>query len=119
MNFGHTIGHAIEAWSGYERRHGECVSLGMVAACGLSTRLGLLGEDSAATIVDTLREFGLPVSVEVKLPTEIILNYIARDKKAAGDRVRLVLLDGIGRTVLRDDVGEELIAQVIDSLSAP
>ena len=115
LNFGHTIGHALEAWSGFERRHGECVALGMVAACRLSVDLGLLDEPAERMLLETIEAFGLPVSLGSAVPIEEIRSYVQHDKKIAGDRVRFVLLDGLGRTVLRDDVPE---AAVLEALAA-
>jgi 3-dehydroquinate synthase len=118
LNFGHTIGHALEQWGGYARRHGECVALGMVAACRLSVQMGLLDEDSRAQVVETIEAYGLPTSLESAVPADDILGYIERDKKSARNRVRFVLLDGLGRTVLRDDVPESVVREVIEGLAA-
>jgi 3-dehydroquinate synthase len=119
LNFGHTVGHAVERWCNYQRRHGECVALGMVAACQLSVRMGLLDEASRAAVLDTIHAYGLPTSLEADLPAEELLGYIAGDKKAAGGRVRYVLLHGIGRTVLRDDVPDDLVVEAIGVLGKP
>ncbi|HUU82381.1 MAG TPA: 3-dehydroquinate synthase [Phycisphaerae bacterium] len=116
LNFGHTVGHAIERWSNYELRHGECVALGMVAACRLSVRMGLLDEASEAAVVETIEAYGLPTSLEAPVAADELLRYIARDKKTARDRVRFVLLEGLGRTTLRDDVPEELVVEVLHTL---
>lgn len=114
LNFGHTIGHAIEAWSGYERRHGECVALGMVAACRLSVALGLLEAAAERRVVDTIAAFGLPTTLDRPPPAATILEFIGRDKKASQARPRYVLLEAIGRTVIRDNVPE---AAVLDALA--
>ena len=117
LNFGHTIGHALEAWSGYRRRHGECVALGMVAACRLSVRMGLLDGAVERSVVGTLAALGLPTSLEASPPSQTILDYIAADKKAARQRVRYVLLADLGRTVLRDDVPEDAVIEALDALA--
>lgn len=119
LNFGHTVGHAIERWCGYQRRHGECVAVGMVAACYLSVRMGLLDEASQREVVETIRVYGLPTSLQTAVPTEELLGYITRDKKIARDRVRYVLLEGIGRTVLRDDVPNDMVVEALQSLGGP
>jgi 3-dehydroquinate synthase len=115
LNFGHTIGHALEVRFGYERRHGECVALGMVAACRLSVSLGLLDEPSERAVRGTLEAFGLPVSLGSAVAVEEIRGYLEHDKKIAGNRQRFVLLDGLGRTAVRDDVPE---AAVLDAVAA-
>ena len=115
LNFGHTIGHALEAWWAYDRRHGECVALGMVAACRMSVRMGLLDTADERRVVETIGAFGLPVSLDAPPPADRILEYITHDKKAAGDRVHFVLLDGIGQAVLRPDVPDSV---VVDALTA-
>lgn len=118
LNFGHTIGHALEAWSAFELRHGEAVALGMVAACRLSVELGLLDAAGEGEVVETLEKLGLPVSVQTPPPARDILEFISRDKKVAGDRVRFVLLDGLGRTVLRDDVPQSAIRAALAALAS-
>ncbi len=117
LNFGHTVGHAIEAGSDYERRHGECVALGMVVACRLSVRMGLLDADDEQTVVAALAELGLPTALGSAGDTRRLMDYVARDKKATGRRVRYVLLEGLGRPVMRDDVPDEAVVEVLHSLA--
>jgi len=118
LNFGHTVGHALEAWFQYQYRHGECVALGMVVAARLSVRLGLLARADADLLTATLEAFGLPTRLDTLPPPERLVAYIARDKKASGGRVPFVLLDGLGRTTLRSDVPEVLLLQTVRTLSA-
>ncbi len=119
LNFGHTIGHAIEAWAEFDLRHGECVSLGMVAACQLSVDMGLLGQADAEQIRRILVYFGLPVQLPNPPMIQPLLEFIALDKKAANKKVRFVLLDGIGQTVMRDDVAPEQIILAIQTILGP
>ena len=118
LNFGHTVGHAIESAQGYALRHGECVALGMVAAARISVALGLLDKAGEALIVDTLQAFGLPVKLSPGPSVKQLSAYLACDKKAATGRARYVLLEGLGQAVLHDDVPEEIVDEVLRTLIA-
>lgn len=118
LNFGHTIGHAIEACAKFSLRHGECVGLGMIAACRLSQRLGLLDVVVVERVTSLLSRIGLPTRLEQAIPTERIMEAIASDKKRRGGKVRFVLLEGIGRPVIRDDVAESLVREAYESLQS-
>src|SRR6185295_16912916 len=104
LNFGHTFGHAIEAGVGYgEWLHGEAVATGMVMAAELSVRAGTLRREDADRVKALVTGAGLPVSGP-NLPVERYLELMQVDKKAAGGRVRYILLDGLGRAALRGDL---------------
>ncbi len=105
LNLGHTLGHAYERLAGYgQRTHGEAVALGMVWAARLSERLGEAPAGLEDRVVRVLGSLGLPVEIDdSSLPGVGDLIDAARtDKKADGDRVRFVLLQAPGRTVIRD-----------------
>lgn len=116
LNFGHTLGHAIEASCAYALRHGECVSLGMVGAARISCSMGSLGQRDFERIEALLRSFGLPVRYSRLAGEETLRGYLENDKKTAAARTRWVLLAGIGRTIIRDDVSEDLVRESIDFL---
>ena len=116
LNFGHTIGHAIEVSCGYALRHGECVALGMVAAAWISNALGLLSDADCARVQGLVRSFDLPVRRDGLASYETLAPYIAGDKKVAASRVRWVLLSGVGSAVIRNDVHEETVRRAVDSL---
>lgn len=116
LNFGHTIGHAVEACSGFSLRHGECVSLGMVAAARLSHALGLLDDPTVTRLERALSRFGLPIRLMDAIETDRVIETIRNDKKARGGAQRFVLLEGIGRPVIRDDVGESQVREAFESL---
>ena len=116
LNFGHTIGHAIESCCAYRLRHGECVALGIVAACRLSRRLGLLDDAVVSRVEALLARLGLPTRLTEPPAAEAVLDTIARDKKAKGGRVRFVLLAGVGVPVVRDDVTDAQIRDAYASL---
>ena len=116
LNFGHTIGHAIESCSGFSLRHGECVALGMVAACRLSCTLGLLDSVTVDRVGALLGRFGLPTRLDEPLAADDIVAAIRRDKKTAGGTPRFVLLAGVGDPVIRGDVAERQVRVAFESL---
>lgn len=116
LNLGHTIGHAIEECCGFTLRHGECVSLGLVAACRLSHRLGLLDSASVERVERLLVRFRLPTRLEDPIDPDRILAAMRNDKKARGGVPQFVLLEGIGRPVLRGDIPETAIRETVQSL---
>ena len=115
LNFGHTFGHAIETGVGYGKwLHGEAVATGMVMAAELSVRTGTLGREDADRVTALIARAGLPVRGP-ELPIERYLELMQVDKKAADGKVRFVLLDGLGRAVLRGDLEPRLVR---DSIAA-
>ncbi len=101
LNFGHTFGHAIEAGLGFgEWLHGEAVACGMVLAAELSARLGLADAALVTRLRRLLQRAGLPV-VAPRWPLERWSTLMRVDKKAEAGAVRFVLIDGIGRAVVR------------------
>ena len=113
LNFGHTFGHAIEAGVGYgEWLHGEAVAAGMAMAAELSTRVAKLPRADRDRIAALIGRAGLPVRAP-KLAAERYLDLMRVDKKAAGGRMRFVLLDSIGSAVVRGDVAEQLIREIL------
>jgi len=111
LNFGHTVGHALEAVTVYRRfRHGEAVGWGMLAAAEISVRLGLLDETGLESLRGAVRLAGrLPRAAD--LDAETILRALRSDKKSVGGHVQWVLLEGLGRARIVD--GREVPARVI------
>ena len=120
LNFGHTIGHALEAVAGYGRYlHGEAVSIGMVAAAEISRRRGLVDAALVERLVDALRRNELPVRYDRTVATpERLLEAAASDKKSAGARLRWVLSAGLGSTTVAHDVPDDLVLDVLRDLAA-
>ncbi len=113
LNFGHTFGHAIETGVGYGKwLHGEAVAAGMVMAAELSVRVGTLRREDAARVKALIERAGLPVRGP-GLPVEKYLELMQVDKKAAGGRVRFILLEGLGRAALRGDLDPRLVRESI------
>jgi 3-dehydroquinate synthase len=114
LNFGHTLGHALEAAHGYGGyTHGEAVAIGMACACDLSRRLGLLDAESAGRIERLLTSFGLPVKMRPVAFRAIAEPYL-RDKKFKG-KSRFVLLSKIGSPRVVEDVPLSLVREVVAS----
>jgi 3-dehydroquinate synthase len=117
LNFGHTVGHAIEHAGNYQEfLHGEAISLGIVAACAVSTKKAGLPKDQRAAIVDLLREFELPVRLPANFPREKIFNALAFDKKFEDGNVRFVVTPRIGMANLSSNVTLEDIREAINEL---
>jgi 3-dehydroquinate synthase len=104
LNFGHTIGHAVEKVTGIS--HGRAVSIGMAAAAGLSESRGLLSHDDKEQIIALIKNMGLPVILTAD--KERILDAMKRDKKREGDSIYFVLLYGIGKAVIENISIKEL-----------
>ena len=117
LNFGHTIGHAIERAGQYrDFLHGEAVSLGMVAACEISVQKAGLPEPDREKIIGTLRSFELPTTLPPDFSKEKILGAIRFDKKFTQGAVRFVLVSAIGTAHLATDVTIEHIAAAVEKL---
>ncbi len=117
LNYGHTIGHAIEAATGYESYlHGEAVSVGMMGAANIALHRGLLDAGAVERQADMLRSFGLPLRFE-GVSVDAIEEAMRSDKKVSAGSIRWVLLDGIGNAVTRNDVPPELVRQTIERLA--
>jgi len=116
LNLGHTFGHAIEKISKHSYSHGQAVALGTTAACFLACKLKLLSESDFNRIVNVIGKVGLPTG-GMKLETSTVVEAMAFDKKVKAVRLRLVLPDGIGRAVVRDNVPTELVMEAMQSLT--
>ncbi|KND03822.1 3-phosphoshikimate 1-carboxyvinyltransferase [Spizellomyces punctatus DAOM BR117] len=129
LNFGHSIGHAIEAILSPEMLHGECVSIGMVREAEIARHLGYLNEVAVGRLTRCLQSYGLPVSLDDRIvlqraphkhcPVDQLLDIMRVDKKNQGDKKRIVMLAGIGRTyeprasVVPDDVIRKILSPAV------
>ncbi|MBI2865911.1 MAG: 3-dehydroquinate synthase [Chloroflexi bacterium] len=116
LNFGHTIGHGLEAASAYGLLHGEAVAVGMVGATRISSYLGLLDREAVERVQRLLAAYGLPASCP-GVEADAVLQAMHLDKKVRGKSIRWVLLQGLGKPVVRDDVPRELVAEVVSLLA--
>lgn len=112
LNFGHTIGHAIEKYKNFEMLHGECVALGAVAAAFISWKHNWLSMEEYYEIRDMFVPFNLPISIDDIEPEEI-LALTKSDKKMAAGQIRFVLLKKVGKAVIDTTVSDEDILNAI------
>ena len=117
LNYGHTLGHAIEIHSKYSLRHGEAVSIGLVFAAHLAGVKGLLDSVSIAAHEQILSEIGLPT----KYPSDSwqhLYPLLALDKKSRGHQLRFVALSGIGKTLRIEDANESELRAAYERISS-
>lgn len=115
LNFGHTIGHAIEKAKNFTMTHGECVALGAVAAAFISWKHQWLSMEEYYEIRDMFVPFNLPISIEDINPQEI-LSLTKSDKKMEGDAIKFVLLKKVGKAVIDKTVTDEDILNAINEI---
>jgi 3-dehydroquinate synthase len=116
LNFGHTLGHAVEAEADYAIPHGGAVSIGMAGALILSEKLGHLPVSDRERIMGFLQKAGLPVRIPGGLSTEGVISRMQRDKKKEGKVVHFVLLRRPGMPFVNGGVPESLIRETIEGL---
>jgi len=124
LNFGHTIGHAVEAAAGFGIvAHGQAVAIGMVAACHIAVARGLIEPSDAERVRELLSELSLPVRFAdlPDLPDSArdpakLAEIMAHDKKACAGVVRFVLPTNLGNVAVFDDVTPDLVAEAIGAL---
>jgi 3-dehydroquinate synthase len=117
LNFGHTIGHAIERAGDYQMfLHGEAISLGIVAASAVSVKRAGLPQDQRGAIVDLLRTFDLPTQLRPNFPRKKIFDALKFDKKFEGGEIRFVLTPKIGSAYLSRDVTMEDVGEAVERL---
>ncbi|MFB0527773.1 MAG: 3-dehydroquinate synthase [bacterium] len=117
LNFGHTLGHALEALTDYKKyKHGEAVAIGMVGACKIAERMGMLKKEARDRIEHLIGKAGLPGRIGMKLSVDDIIKVLSLDKKVRAGKVRFVLPETIGRVVVRNDVPEDIVRNVFTGL---
>jgi 3-dehydroquinate synthase len=118
LNYGHTLGHAIERAEDYRIRHGAAVAIGMVYAAAVARLAGRLDAATARRHRAVLAAAGLPVGYRAEAWPEL-RERMAVDKKTRGSRLRLVVLDGLARPGILDDPPEDLLARAYLEVSEP
>lgn len=117
LNYGHTIGHAVESLTGYRVvNHGEGVAIGMVAAGQIAVELGLWESASAERQQVLLEKTGLPTKLPIGLETEAILEALQTDKKVQSGKVRFVLPTKIGAAIVTDQANDQVIRKVLSRI---
>lgn len=115
LNFGHTIGHAIEKQMNFSLMHGECVALGCVAAAFISWKRGLLSMEEYYEVRDMFVPFGLPISIQ-GIDSRDILALTKSDKKMEQGKIKFILLKKIGKAIIDSTVTEEEILAGIEEI---
>jgi 3-dehydroquinate synthase len=113
LNFGHTIGHAVETASDFTLIHGHAVAIGMVAALRLSVSSGLCKRKEAGRVATLIHAFGLPTEIPADMDRERIKSYIKTDKKSIAGSVFYVLPTTIGKVIISNEITEEQIDEVL------
>lgn len=113
LNFGHTIGHAVEAASDFQLIHGKAVAIGMCAVADLAVRTGFLKERDAQAIKKLIEQYELPVDIPSELDRELIKRYLLNDKKTIAGRVFYVLPEKIGKVMVTDQVRQDHLDAVL------
>lgn len=118
LNYGHTIGHAIETVTGYTRfLHGEAVAIGMCLEARLSHMLNLLGQDQVLRIKALIDSYGLPSEIPGDIDISDIFSSMRLDKKAVAGELKFVLPEKIGSVTIHKGVAEETIRELLQSKS--
>ena len=112
LNYGHTVGHALESVSDFGISHGQAVAIGMVVAARISSRMGTLPEGEAARIKELITRAGLPVELPILEVTRLI-HAMKHDKKVLQGRIRFVLPRRIGEVIISGEVTISLVEQVL------
>jgi 3-dehydroquinate synthase len=117
LNYGHTIGHALEAVTGYSAiLHGAADAIGMMAAAEIGRRSGITPQAVIERQRTVLERFGLPTRPPAGIAEADIMEAISLDKKVVGGVVRWVLLEDIGRPVVRGDIPLDTVRSVVHDL---
>ncbi len=114
LNYGHTIGHAVEATSDYSLIHGYAVAIGMAAAARLGVMKGILGLADCEEIITVLRSYELPTEVPASLDRERIKQYLLADKKVEEGSVHYIIPTRIGETVFTNEITGQQVDEVLE-----
>lgn len=114
LNFGHTVGHALEAALGYrEWLHGEAIAVGMVAEAEIGRTLGITPPEVVQELRETIEASGLPASLPAGVSVDALLTHMRHDKKRTGDSLSIVLLEAIGKARLAPNIPTEAIREAL------
>jgi 3-dehydroquinate synthase len=112
LNYGHTVGHALEVVSNFKVKHGQAVAIGMVAEAEISRRLGILDSGSAGKLEKLIIKAGLPSRIP-GLNTENLMQAMAHDKKVKQGRLTFALLKSLGEAFITSDVDAALVEEIL------
>jgi shikimate kinase/3-dehydroquinate synthase len=111
LNFGHTVGHAVELVSKFNLRHGEAIAIGMVAEAKYSVRIGVADKGLDEAIAESLKVLGLPIQIPEEMPREEIIRAMRVDKKKSTNVIRFALPVEIGKIKLMDVTNLEMVLE--------
>lgn len=115
LNFGHTLGHAVEKLKDFQLLHGQCVAIGCVAAMKLSAKKGFISEADVQNVKNCFQKFGLPVCVD-GITKESVLSVSKSDKKMEAGKIKFVLLKEIGNAYVDKNVTDEELLEACDAI---
>jgi len=118
LNFGHTLGHALETVSDYALSHGEGVALGMVAAAKLSVKMQYLSEDELIRVEHVIAQAGLPTRILASFDPKAVIGRLKMDKKKKDGVIHFVLIKKIGMPFVNGSISEQLIGDVLEEMKA-
>ena len=121
LNYGHTIGHAVESASGFDLLHGESVGIGMIAAGKLEKALGMVTDDRLERIERLLTKLGMPTVITSNISKKELIALLGKDKKAIGQWPRFILLESLGEALCKDgqwahEVSQGMVDKCLDEL---
>jgi len=114
LNFGHTIGHAIESASHFKIRHGQAVAMGMVAAARIAVQMEKFNKKDLVRLKKLIQRAGLPVDIP-PLDIPLMIKKMEHDKKIVDGRTRFILPSAIGKVFMADDVSLQMVLQAVES----
>ncbi len=106
LNFGHTLGHAVEKLKGFSLPHGHCVALGCLAACRISAGRGYLSEEELLGVKAVMEAFGLPLGTEGVFADQVF-EAVKHDKKMEAGKVKFILLEKLGQAFIDKTVSQK------------
>ncbi len=112
LNYGHTVGHAIETLSEFKLKHGEAVAIGMMAAGRISNKMGMLSNNELYRMKDVIEKAGL-VTKAPKIDIAQLIEIMKHDKKVLAGKIRFILLNSIGEAIMSDVVPLTLVEEVL------
>ncbi len=114
LNFGHTVGHAIETVTGYKKfLHGEAVAIGMCAAADIAVRLGIYQKEDAKLLRNLVEEYKLPCEIPEDVSISDIVHAMEIDKKVKAGKLRFIFPISIGQVKIEENVDRDLIKEVL------
>lgn len=115
LNFGHTLGHAIEKLEDFKMLHGECVALGMTAAGYISVNRGMISREDYGTLINMIKTLNLPTKIS-NLEAKRIIEVSKSDKKMDAGQIRFILLDKMGNAVITSDVTDDEMTESLNQI---